>query len=107
QTQAEVLSDPVEPLVVTVDAQGRLYLQETEADVAGLAPRLMATTQNNLDTRIYVRGDRSIQYGRVMEVMGALTTAGFTQVALIAELPAPAGAAEEGGASSDGTGTAD
>jgi len=106
KTQAEVLSDPDEPLVITLNAEGRLFLQETEVDIGGLAPRLMAITQNKLDTRIYVRGDRTIQYGRVMEVMGSLTMAGFTQVALIAELPdaGAAAPAEEGAA---GNGTAD
>jgi biopolymer transport protein TolR len=103
KTQAEVLSDPDEPLVITVDAQGQLFLQETPVDITGLAPRLMAITQNKLDTRIYVRGDQSIQYGRVMEVMGALTTAGFAQVALITELPAPTTAPAE----DEGSGTAD
>jgi len=106
KTQAEVISDPEEPLVITVNAEGRLFLQETEVDVAGLAPRLLAITQNKLDTRIFVRGDRSIQYGRVMEVMGALTTAGFTQVALIAELP-DSGAATAPAEDATGNGTAD
>ncbi len=103
KTQAEVLSDPDEPLVITVNAEGQLFLQETPVDIAGLAPRLMAITRNKLDTRIYVRGDQSIQYGRVMEVMGALTTAGFAQVALITELPAPTTAPAE----DEGSGTAD
>jgi biopolymer transport protein TolR len=105
KTQAEVLSDPDEPLVITVNAQGQLFLQETPVEVEGLAPRLIAITQNKLDTRIYVRGDRSIQYGRVMEVMGALTTSGFTQVALIAELPDAGGEAApaEDGAADNGT----
>jgi biopolymer transport protein TolR len=105
KTQAEVISDPDEPLVITVNAEGRLFLQETELDVASLAPRLLAITQNKLDSRIFVRGDRTIQYGRVMEVMGALTSAGFTQVALIAELPDPGAAAApaDGGAATNGT----
>ena len=52
-------------------------------------PRLVAITQNKPDTRIYVRGDRSVVYGRVMEVMGRVNSAGFTRVALVAELPSP------------------
>jgi biopolymer transport protein TolR len=102
KTQAEVLSDPTEPLVITVNAEGQIFLQETPVEVEGLAPRLIAITQNKLDTRIYVRGDRNIQYGRVMEVMGSLTFAGFSQVALITELPDPTAA----GASDDSAGTA-
>jgi biopolymer transport protein TolR len=87
KTQAEALHNPVEPLVVTVDPKGRVFLQETPVDLESLAPRLMAITQNKTDTRVFVRGDRDIAYGRIMEVMGRLTGAGFTEVALIAELP--------------------
>lgn len=87
KTQASQLSDQVEPLVVTVNAEGRLFIQETETDTAQLVPRLQAITQNKPDTRIYVRGDQAINYGRVMEVMGLINSAGFTKVALIAEMP--------------------
>jgi biopolymer transport protein TolR len=52
-----------------------------------LVPRLRAITENKVDTRIYLRGDRSIDYGRVMEVMGTVNVAGFSRVALVAELP--------------------
>ena len=101
KTEAEALNNPDEPLVVTVDPKGRVFLQETPVDLESLAPRLMAITQNKTDTRVFVRGDRDIAYGRIMEVMGRLTSAGFTQVALIAELPemgAPVPAPEtEGG----------
>ena len=77
----------VEPLVVTVNAEGRLFIQETETESGQLVPRLQAITQNKPDTRIYVRGDQAINYGRVMEVMGLINSAGFTKVALIAEMP--------------------
>lgn len=87
KTQASQLSDQIEPLVVTVNAEGRLFIQETETDAGQLVPRLQAITQNKPDTRIYVRGDRAINYGRVMEVMGLISSAGFTKVALIAEMP--------------------
>ena len=87
QTRAEVLHEPEEPLVITVDAAGRIFLQETDIELDSLVPRLAAITQNRADSRIYVRGDRTIAYGRVMEVMGAVTSAGFTRVALVAELP--------------------
>ncbi len=91
KTEADAISQPDEPLVVTIDKDGKAFLQETPIEIAGLVPRLLAITENKTDTRIFVRGDQSIAYGRVMEVMGALTAAGFTQVALITELPrAPA-----------------
>jgi biopolymer transport protein TolR len=50
-------------------------------------PRLQAITENKADTRIYVRGDKGVNYGRIMEVMGNVNVAGFSRVALIAELP--------------------
>ncbi|WP_119460244.1 protein TolR [Rhodospirillaceae bacterium SYSU D60014] len=87
QTKADVLSDPQEPLVITVDAAGKVFIQETEIELDSLVARLAAITQNKVDTRIFLRGDRGIAYGRIMEVMGTITSAGFTQVALIAERP--------------------
>ena len=48
---------------------------------------MAATTENKPDTRIYVRGDRTVNYGRIMQLMGTVNSAGFTRVALIAELP--------------------
>ena len=87
KTQASLLKDPIEPLSVTVDASGRIFLQEREIELAALAPRLIAVTGANPDIRIFVRGDKAIDYGRVMQVMGSINAAGFTKVALIAELP--------------------
>ena len=87
ETQAETIADPDEPLVVSIDSQGAVYLQDTEIELDKLAPRLIAVTGSNPDARIFVRGDRSIAYGRIMEVMGLVNAAGFKRVALIAELP--------------------
>jgi biopolymer transport protein TolR len=87
KTEAKPITDPGEPLVVSVNGDGKLFLQETEIALEELAPKLAAITQNKQDTRVFVRGDRAVDYGRVMEVMGTLSSAGFTKVALIAELP--------------------
>lgn len=89
QADAQAITTPEEPLVVTVDAEGRLYIQETEVAEVGLVPRLQAITDANPETRIYVRGDRAIAYGKVMEVMGLINKAGFRRVALLAEAPSP------------------
>ncbi len=88
QTKADALSEPTEPLVVTVNGEGKIYLQETEVPLESLVARLQAITANKPDTKIYVRGDKAINYGRVMEVMGLVKSAGFAQVALIVEQPA-------------------
>lgn len=83
------LNDEKEPLIITVDAEGRVYLQETEIEESVLIPRLVAVSEANPDLRVFVRGDRAINYGRVMEVMGLVSEAGFAKVALIAEVPIP------------------
>jgi biopolymer transport protein TolR len=87
QTKAEPLSNPDEPLVVTVNAKGEIYLQETSIGDEALVPRLQAITANKPDTKIFVRGDKAIDYGRVMQVMGMIKSAGFTQVALVVDMP--------------------
>ncbi len=88
ETKAEPLSNPDEPLVVTINAKGEIYLQETTIADDALVPRLEAITQNKPDSKIFVRGDKAIDYGRVMQVMGMIKAAGFTQVALVVDLPA-------------------
>ncbi len=87
ETEAAQLTDLDEPLVVTVDAEGRVHIQETEVDLDRLAAKLHAIMGARSDTYVYIRGDRAIAYGRVMEVMGALAAAGFDKVSLMAELP--------------------
>ena len=87
QTRAEPLSNPDEPIVVTINDKGAIYLQETTIGDDVLVPRLQAITENKPDTKIFVRGDKKIDYGRVMQVMGLIKSAGFTQVALVVDLP--------------------
>ena len=87
ETEAAQLTDRDEPLVVSVDAEGKVYIQETEVGLDGLAAKLRAVMGARQDTFVYVRGDRAIDYGRVMEVMGALAAAGFDKVSLMAEVP--------------------
>jgi biopolymer transport protein TolR len=91
QTEAAQLGESDEPLVVTVDKEGRVYLQETEVELGDLSAKLIAITDNRPDANIFVRGDRALLYGRVMEVMGTLNASGFTRVSLVAELPRPGG----------------
>ena len=93
KTQAPTINEQKEPLVVTVNAQGQIYVQETPIDADALLPKLQAITENNQDATIYVRGDKAINYGRVMEVMGLIASAGYSKVSLIAELPQAGGKA--------------
>ena len=83
------LNESQDPLVVTVDADGNIFIQEAAVPEEALVPRLRALSKVNNDLRIFVRGDRAIDYGRVMQVMGMLSQAGFSKIALIAEAPLP------------------
>jgi biopolymer transport protein TolR len=85
QSQAPAITEQKEPLVITVNAEGKLFLQDSTIGDDELVPRLQAITKNNAQADIYVRGDRAINYGRVMEVMGMVSAAGFTKVSLITE----------------------
>jgi len=89
KTRAAQLTDQVEPLVITVRSDGSIYLQETQIERESLVAKLAAITGEKPDTRIFVRGDKAIAYGEVMSVMGMVSAAGFTKVALLAELPEP------------------
>src|SRR5512132_4636771 len=83
KTSAAAVQGQDEPIAVTVDRRGRIFIQESEVTLDTLAPRLGAVAQNNRDIRAFVRGDQGIPYGRVMAVIGAVHSAGFGKVALL------------------------
>jgi len=88
QTQAKSLDQDKEPLTVSVKVDGEVFLQNSEIKVDELVAKMQAITQarGGLDERIYVRGDRKVDYGTVMRVMGRLSAAGFRRVALVTEV---------------------
>ena len=88
QTQAKSLDQDREPLTVSVNLKGQIFLQNSEIKVEELVPKLQAITQarGGFDERVYVRGDRKVDYGAVMRVMGRLSAAGFHRVALVTEV---------------------
>ena len=88
QSQAKSLDQDKEPLTVSVNLQGEVFLQETKIGVDELVAKLKAITETRggMDERIYVRGDRKVDYGTVMRVMGRLSAAGFRRVALVTEV---------------------
>ena len=87
KAQASLIQEPDEPLSVSIDFEGRVYVQDSEIALRKLTARLIAVTGANPDIRIFVRGDKTIDYGRVMQVMGTINAAGFKRVALITEMP--------------------
>jgi biopolymer transport protein TolR len=88
QTQAKSLDQDKEPLTLSLNAKGQVFLQNSEVPIDELVAKLKAVTaaRGGLDERIYVRGDRKIDYGMVMRVMGRLSAAGFRRVALVTEV---------------------
>jgi biopolymer transport protein TolR len=90
-TQAGQSRGTDEPVTVTVNAQGQVFIQDSQIEPADLITRLRALGENRRDMRIYVRGDRMLAYGKVMEVMGIITAAGYERVALVVEAAAGGG----------------
>jgi biopolymer transport protein ExbD len=91
KTSAAPLEKPKEPVIVSITADGALHLGEDTFDDAALGARLSAMHGERGDAIVYVRGDRAVPYGRIMEAITLVNQAGFAEVSLIAEsVPAPA-----------------
>ena len=88
KTSAPAVNEQKEPLAVSIKQDGAIFIQDTPIETENLVAKLEAISQNNLETVVFVRGDKGVNYGRVMEVMGLLSSAGFSKATLIAELPA-------------------
>jgi biopolymer transport protein TolR len=87
KTNAQPLNSDSEPLTVTIKADGTMFLQDQAVEIGDIVAKLQAIAKNNPERRIFVRGDKDLAYGRIMEVMGTITQGGFTKVALLAEQP--------------------
>ncbi len=87
ETSSAPLAGQDEPLAITVMADGSIYLQKTPIKLDELVPKLQAITKAKKDTRIFVRGDKKVSYGQVMQVVGAIGAAGFSKVAFVTENP--------------------
>jgi biopolymer transport protein TolR len=86
QSQAKALSQDNEPLTVSVDVAGKVFLQDKEIQLDDLVPKLKAIVEarnGTLNDQIYVRGDKKVDYGTMMRVMGRLSAAGYHKVALV------------------------
>ena len=85
KVNATPINQDSEPLQVAVNAQGQVYLMDQEVQLTELVDKLQAIAKDQKDRRIFVRGDRSNSYGRMMEVMGTIIQGGFTKVSLLTE----------------------
>ena len=88
QSQAKSLEQDREPLTISVNVRGQIFLQNTEITPEELVPKLKAITdaRGGSDERVYVRGDKKVDYGTMMRVMGRLSAAGYHRVALVTEV---------------------
>jgi biopolymer transport protein TolR len=86
KTEAKQLEGDKEPLTIWVDPEGKIFLQDTELQLDEIVPKLTAIARNGYDERIFVRGDRRVNYGVVMRVMGKISAAGFRRIALVSDL---------------------
>ncbi len=85
KVKASALTDKKDPIEITVNIEGEVYIGESLVEVENLIPRLNAITEQNSEARIYIRGDRVVAYGRIMEIMSIINSAGYVKVALITE----------------------
>jgi biopolymer transport protein TolR len=89
KTKAQPLSQDREPLTLSVRRDGSIYLQNTRISEDDLVPRLTAIAASGYDQRVFVRGDRAVDYGRVMQVMALVSAAGFTHIGLVTDVARP------------------
>lgn len=85
KTKASALSGQDEPIAVSIDKFGNIYIAETKIKLEELAKKLSAVANEKKDIRIFVRGDKGIDYGRVMQVFGSIKAAGYKNIALVSE----------------------
>ena len=85
KVKATALTDIKDPIEITVKLDGEVYIGESKVGVENLIPRLNAITEQNTEARIYIRGDRVVAYGRIMEIMSIINSAGYIKVALITQ----------------------
>lgn len=85
QSQAKALSADKDPISVSIDATGKIFIQDTEITLDEIVPKLKAIAANGVDERIFVRGDKTSNYGAIMQVMGAISSAGYHNIGLVTE----------------------
>ena len=72
KVQQTLLPEEQEPLTLSINSKGEIFIQESKVEYDKIIAKVLAVSKNRTDTRIYVRGDKTINYGRVLEIMGLL-----------------------------------
>ena len=87
KNSAQRISQPNKPVIVTLAADGRLYIRDEQVDAVSLIPRLAAMRAGEGDAVVYVRADKTIPYGEVMELLGRLSSSGYQRISLLSQPP--------------------
>jgi biopolymer transport protein TolR len=85
EAKGQQLQSNKEPVTISVDRSGKVFIQETEIKLDEIAPKLKAISKNGYEEQIFIRGDKGIDYGTVMRVMARVKAGGFTKVSLVTE----------------------
>ncbi len=83
ETRAKAMEGQTQPITVSVDGQGRIFIQEAELKLDDLVPKLQAIAKNGVEERVFVRGDKATDYGTILRVMGRLNDAGYKKIGLV------------------------
>jgi biopolymer transport protein TolR len=83
QTQAKALNSDTQPITVSISKGGLVYLQETEIPIEELVAKLQAISKTGYEERIFIRGDKSTDYGTAMKVMARISSAGYKNIGLV------------------------
>ena len=86
EAKGQQLQANKEPVTISVDRAGKVFIQETEIKLDEIAPKLKAIAKNGYEEQIFVRGDKGVAYGTVMRVMGRISAGGFRKVSLVTEV---------------------
>lgn len=86
-SQAKTLGGEKEPLTISVTKEGKVFIQDIEIKLKELVPKLKAISKNGYNERIYIRGDRKSLHGRIAEIMGQVSSAGFNRLAIVTDGP--------------------
>ena len=85
ETKGQQLQTNKEPVTISVDKSGKVFIGDTEVTLETISEALKAKAKNGVDEQIFIRGDKGVDYGSVMKVMSRVKRAGFTKVSLVTE----------------------
>ena len=85
KTKAKALPEDQTPLSITINKEEKIFVQNTEISLEKLIPKLISISKNRNDRKIFIRADKVLSYGKVVEVMAIITSAGFNKIALVTD----------------------